>query len=78
MDYFLPDKCLNTDILLAPDRDTWVECNTLRAQYSSYLMAAVIVIIIMMLYFAGASPWLTGILEGRAWDTLRVEQEPRR
>lgn len=96
MDLFLDDACLNTDILLAPDRDTWVRCTKTRAMFSAAIMA-VVVLIIMVLVFFFATPGttkvlmllgcgaflgilsisvaLSGMMSGRDWDKLKVEQE---
>ena len=51
MELFLPDECLNTDILLAPDRDTWANCQFTRALYSSLIFAIIIVIIIALAFY---------------------------
>lgn len=63
MNLLLPDACLNTDILLATDRDTWVQCSKTRAKYGAVTMSIVIVIV-MILVFIFSSSTKTKVLTG--------------
>lgn len=65
MDLFLDAKCLITDILAAPDRETWVECNKARTMYSSIALAVVVIIVMVLVFmFAPAGGFRTYTLIG--------------
>lgn len=93
----MDDACLNTDILLASDRDTWVRCAKARGWYGGLVMSVIIFLVILLVFFLAKTPLvrygtlvigsllialmlfgnsgITGWIEGRRWDTLKVEYD---